>query len=30
VPAGVDTSAFRSAVIWCRSFDVVFAVATFE
>lgn len=30
VPSGVDTSAFRSAVIWCRSFDVVFAVATFE
>jgi hypothetical protein len=30
LPAGVDASAFRSAVIWCRSFDVNFAVATFE
>ncbi|MEZ4553655.1 MAG: DM13 domain-containing protein [Dehalococcoidia bacterium] len=30
VPAGTDVSAFRSAVIWCRSFDVVFAIATFQ
>ncbi len=30
VPAGVDTSIFRGAVIWCRSFAVVFAVAAFE
>lgn len=30
VPAGTDVSSFRSAVIWCRSFDVVFAVARFE
>ncbi len=30
VPAPTDITRFRSAVIWCRSFDVVFAVATFE
>lgn len=30
IPAGNDPATFRSAVIWCRSFDIVFAVATFE
>ncbi|MGE0230054.1 MAG: DM13 domain-containing protein [Dehalococcoidia bacterium] len=30
VPTDTDVSAFRSAVIWCRSFDVVFAIATFQ
>jgi len=30
IPAGVDLSAIRSAVIWCRAFDVDFAVATLE
>ncbi len=30
LPAGVDASAFRSAVIWCRSFAVTFAVAVLE
>jgi hypothetical protein len=27
VPDGTDLSAFRSVVIWCRQFDVTFAVA---
>lgn len=30
VPSGTDVSAFKSAVIWCRQFDVIFAVAKFE
>lgn len=30
LPAGVDAARFRSAVIWCESFDVVFAVARFQ
>ena len=29
VPAGTDVSHFRSAVIWCRQFGVLFATATF-
>ncbi len=29
VPAGTDVSRFRSAVIWCRQFGVLFATATF-
>lgn len=28
IPAGVDVSAFQSAVIWCRAFDVTFGYAT--
>jgi hypothetical protein len=28
IPAGTDLAQFKSAVIWCRSFDVTFAVAT--
>lgn len=30
VPAHVDAARFRSAVIWCKSFAVTFAVARFE
>lgn len=30
VPAGVDISAFKSAVIWCRRFTVGFAVAPLQ
>ncbi len=30
LPADVDPARFRSAVIWCKSFDVVFAVAGFR
>ena len=30
LPAGVDTDAYRSVVIYCRAFRVVFAVATLE
>lgn len=29
VPAGVDVSGFRSAVVWCRAFSVLFATASF-
>lgn len=28
IPAGTDISAFQSAVIWCRAFDVTFGYAT--
>ena len=28
IPADVDIQAFRSAVIWCREFDVTFGYAT--
>lgn len=28
IPENVDVSAFRSAVIWCREFDVTFGYAT--
>ncbi len=28
VPGGADVSRFRSAVIWCRQFGVLFATAT--
>lgn len=30
IPAGTDLSRYRSAVIWCRAFDVTFAVAMLE
>lgn len=30
VPAGTDISRFRSAVVWCRAFSVLFATARFE
>ncbi len=30
IPAGVDVSAFRSAIIWCEPFRVLFAIATLE
>lgn len=30
IPAGTDLSRFQSAVVWCRSFDTTFAVATLE
>jgi hypothetical protein len=30
VPAGTDLSRYRSVVIWCRAFNVTFAVATLE
>lgn len=30
IPAGTDLSQYRSAVIWCRAFDVTFAVAKLE
>ena len=30
LPAGTDASGFRSAVIYCQPFAVVFAIATFE
>jgi hypothetical protein len=30
IPAGTDITQFESAVIWCRQFDVTFAVATLE
>jgi hypothetical protein len=30
IPGGTDLSRYRSAVIWCRSFDVTFAVAVLE
>ncbi len=29
VPAGTDVSQFRSAVVWCKAFAVLFATATF-
>ena len=29
IPAGTDLAAFESVVIWCRAFDVPFAVAPF-
>ncbi|MEX1254675.1 MAG: DM13 domain-containing protein [Dehalococcoidia bacterium] len=29
VPAGTDVSQFKSAVVWCREFAVLFATATF-
>lgn len=29
VPAGTDVSRFKSAVVWCRQFAVLFATATF-
>jgi hypothetical protein len=29
VPAGTDVSRFKSAVVWCRQFAVLFAAATF-
>ncbi len=28
VPAGTDLTSFKSVIIWCRQFDVTFAVAT--
>lgn len=28
VPAGTDVSAFKSAVVWCKAFGVLFATAT--
>jgi hypothetical protein len=30
VPAGVDVSQFRSAIVWCKRFSVLFAVAPLE
>lgn len=30
IPAGTDLSAYQSVIIWCRQFNVVFAVATLE
>jgi hypothetical protein len=30
IPDGTDVSQFMSVIIWCRQFDVVFAVATLE
>jgi hypothetical protein len=30
VPEGADVSQFRSAVVWCRQFSVLFATAAFE
>lgn len=30
VPAGADTAEYRSVIIYCRAFKVVFAVATLE
>ena len=30
IPAGTDLAQYRSAVIWCRQFDVTFAVAPLE
>ncbi len=30
IPAGVDPSAYKSAVIWCRQFDVTFGYAPFK
>lgn len=30
IPAGVDVSAFRSALIWCEPFRVLFAIAALE
>lgn len=30
VPAGVDIAGFRSAIVWCRQFSVLFAVAALE
>ncbi len=29
VPAGTDVSRFKSAIVWCKSFEVLFAAATF-
>jgi hypothetical protein len=29
VPAGTDVAQFRSAVVWCRQFSVLFATAMF-
>ncbi|HET7738116.1 MAG TPA: DM13 domain-containing protein [Tepidiformaceae bacterium] len=30
IPGGTDVSTFRSVIIWCRQFNVVFAVATLD
>ncbi|MCC7364719.1 MAG: DM13 domain-containing protein [Dehalococcoidia bacterium] len=30
IPAGTDLARYRSIVIWCRQFDVDFAIATLE
>jgi hypothetical protein len=30
IPDGTDVARFKSAVVWCRSFDVTFAVATLD
>ncbi len=30
IPDGTDLSRYKSVVVWCRSFDVTFAVATLE
>ena len=30
IPEDVDISQFKSAVIWCKTFDVTFSIATFE
>ncbi|MGK2964274.1 MAG: DM13 domain-containing protein [Tepidiformaceae bacterium] len=30
IPAGIDVSGYQSVIIWCRQFNVVFAVATLE
>ncbi len=30
IPAGTDLSLYRSVVIWCRPFNIVFAYATLE
>jgi hypothetical protein len=30
IPGGTDVSRFRSVAIWCRQFDIVFAIATLE
>ena len=30
IPEGADLSQYKSVVVWCRSFDITFAVATLE
>jgi hypothetical protein len=30
IPAGTDLSLYKSVVIWCRAFDIVFAFAPLE
>ncbi len=30
IPAGTDVSGYRSVIIWCKQFNVIFAVATLE